>query len=118
MEALRLLRRERSGEVLLIAPDLLLVEFASLLARKARRREIGAEQAREGFRLMQQSVVRLFETRPLLEPALELALHSQLALGDCVYLALAMQENCPFVTADRRLFHGSKSRHPAIQLLD
>ena len=30
---------------------------------------------------------------------------------DCFYLALAVQEHCPVVTADRR-FHGAVRQHP------
>lgn len=117
VEALRLLREEQSGQVSLIAPDLLLAEFASLVARKVRRKQITSDQAREGFRFIKHSLPRLFETVPLLERALDLALNNQMSLWDSVYLALAIAENCSFLTADRRLFRGHSPRHPAIRLL-
>jgi hypothetical protein len=41
-----------SGEILLIAPDLLLAEFASLLEKRHRRKQITPEQAQEAYRLM------------------------------------------------------------------
>jgi len=63
---LRLLRQERSGDVSLIAPDLLLAEFAGLLAKKARRKHISTDEARESFQFMKHSVLRLFETGSLL----------------------------------------------------
>jgi len=116
--ALRLLDREEAGEVSLIAPDLLLTEFASLIAKRARRKQISAADAAHSFRLMERSVLGLFETRPLLGTALELALNNQLSLWDSVYLALAIEHHCPLVTADRRLFRSSASRHPAIRLLE
>jgi len=116
--ALRLLREEQSGEVSLLAPDLLLVEFAALLAKKARRKLISSDQAREGFQFMESSVLRLFETGPLLERALQLALHNQLSLWDSVYLALAIELDCQLITADRRLFRSGRSRRPVIRLLD
>jgi len=117
VDALRLVRQERSGEVSLIAPDLLLAEFAGLLAKKTRRKQISTDEARESFQFMQHSVLRLFETGPLLGPALGLALQNQLSLWDCIYLALAIKHDCPLVTADRRLFRGGVGTHPAIRLL-
>jgi predicted nucleic acid-binding protein len=117
VEALRLLEEEQSGEISLIAPDLLLAEFASLAARKVRRKQISAEQAREGFRFIEESVPRWFKTVPLLEGALDLALNNQMSLWDSVYLALALEHRCPLITADRRLFRGHSLRHPAIRLL-
>jgi predicted nucleic acid-binding protein len=116
-EALRLLQEEKSGQVSLIAPDLLLMEFASLIAKRVRRLQIPAAQAADTFRLLRQVAPVLFDTRPLLDAALQLALHRHVSLWDSVYLALAIQHNCPLITADRRLFRYSKSRLPAIRLL-
>jgi len=60
----------------------------------------------------------LFETRPLVGAALQLAVDRQLSLWDSVYLALAIEYDCPLITADRRLFRNGRSRHPSIRLLD
>ena len=48
---------------------------------------------------------------------LRLALPNQISLWDCVYLALAIEQDCSLITADRRLFRGNAPRHPAIRLL-
>lgn len=53
--ALWLFDRYEAGEVLLIAPDLLLVEFANLLARRNRQKQISAKQAQRAFQLIVQS---------------------------------------------------------------
>jgi predicted nucleic acid-binding protein len=116
-EALRLLDEQELGKILLIAPDLVLTEFAGLIAKRTRRKQMPAAQCYQAFRLIEESELRLFETRPLLGRALDLALNNQMSLWDCVYLALAIQHNCPMVTADRRLFRGASARHPAIRLL-
>ncbi len=91
---MRLLERWRSGELTLIAPDLLLAEFASL-----------------------RSSPILYDMRPRLPLALDLSLQHQLSLGDAVYLALAIEHNCSLITADSRLFRSGKKHHPAITLL-
>jgi predicted nucleic acid-binding protein len=109
--------RYASGEVLLIAPDTLLAEFASLVAKRHRRKQISAEQARAAFSLMVKCAPRLFDTRPRLFRALELSVQYQLSLWDCVYLALALERDCPVLTADHRLFRGGKGRHPSICLV-
>ena len=112
-----LLDRYVAGEISLIAPDLLLVEVASLLAKCHRRKQISADQAREAFEFMSKSAPQLFDTRPRLSRALDLSLRHQMSLWDCVYLALAVERGCPFLTADRRLFRAGAGRHPSIQLV-
>jgi predicted nucleic acid-binding protein len=118
VDAFRLLDEQARGELSLIAPDVLLMEFASLIAKRTRRKQMPAAQGYQAFRLMEESELRLFETRPLLGRALDLALRNQMSLWDCVYLALAIQQNCPMITADHRLFKAGKGRHPAIRLLN
>lgn len=115
--ALRVLEQYESGEILLIAPDLLLAEFASLLAKRNRRKEISADQANKAFQLMGKCVPRPLDMRPRLQRALDLSLRHQLSLWDCVYLALAIEHDCPLLTADRRLFRGTIARHPSLTLL-
>jgi predicted nucleic acid-binding protein len=104
--AMRLFEEYQSGTISLIAPDLLLAEFASLLAKRNRRKQISAAQAHDAFLLMVRCAPRLFDMRPRVQYALELSLHHQLSFWDCVYLALAIEHNCPLLTADRRLFKG------------
>lgn len=115
--AMRLLEKYEAGEVSLIAPDLLLAEFASLLAKRTRRKEISNEEAQKAFRLMEKCAPRLFNIRIRLHRALDLALQYQLSLWDCIYLELAIEHECPFITSDLRLFRGSAARHPLIRLL-
>jgi predicted nucleic acid-binding protein len=114
--ALGLFDRYASGEVLLIAPDILLAEFASLVAKRHRRKQLSAEQAHQAFSLMVKCAPRLFDMRPRLFRALELSVRYQLSLWDCVYLALAREHDCPVLTADRRLFRAGKGRHPSVRL--
>ena len=115
--ALALFERFASGEVLLIAPDILLAEFASLVAKRNRRKQISAAQAREAYALMMKCAPRLFDTRPRLLRALDLSLQHQLSLWDCVYLALAREHDCPVLTADLRLFRAGQGRHPSVQMV-
>jgi predicted nucleic acid-binding protein len=116
-EASRLLDEQEAGQVSLIAPDLLLMEFARLISKRVRRRQLPVDQAHEMFWVIDQPDLKFFETRRLLGAALELALATQMSAWDCVYLALAIEQNCPMITANRRLFRGHSPRHPAIRFL-
>ncbi len=116
--ATRLMERYAAGEITLLAPDLLMAECASLLAKRNRRKQLSVEQARDAFRLLRKFAPRLVEMRLRLSQALELSLRDRLSLWDCVYLAVATEYRCPFVTADRRLFEGVKERFPFVQFLD
>jgi predicted nucleic acid-binding protein len=115
--ALRLFEQYAAGEVVLIAPDILLAEFASLLAKRTRRKQISAEQAHEAFSLMTKCAPRLSDTRPRLSRARALSLERQLSLWDCVYLELAMERDCPVLTADLRLFRAGRGGHPFVRLV-
>jgi predicted nucleic acid-binding protein len=114
--ALGWFERYASGEVLPIAPYILLAEFASLVAKRNRRKQISAEQAYEAFSLMTKCAPRLFDLRPRLFRALDLSLEYQLSLWDCVYLALAPEHHGPVLTADLRLFRAGRGRHPSVRL--
>jgi predicted nucleic acid-binding protein len=113
----RILEWHSGGEIVLVAPDILLAEFASLLAKRSRRKLISAERAGEAFRLLNRGVLRLFDMRPRLPLALELALRYHLSLWDCIYLAMAIDLDCPVITADQRLFRGGAGRQPSILLM-
>ena len=97
-QALRLLKRSR-----LIAPELLLAECANILWKKVRRDELSNEEALLAARLLQSADLELASTRSLMEPATRIAIELDHPAYDCVYLALAAERDCPFVTADERL---------------
>lgn len=115
--ALDLLNKHNSGEVRLIAPELLLIELASLLVKRNRQKDISASQVHAAYSLVAESSITLFEIRPLLSGALDLSLRHHMSFWDCIYLALALEHDCPLLTADRRLFRAGRSRHSSIRLL-
>ena len=99
-EALRLLGRSR-----LIAPELLVAECANILWKKVRRDELSSEEALLAARLLQSADLELTSTRSLMERATQIAIELDHPAYDCIYLALAAERDCPFVTADERLLH-------------
>ena len=97
------LRRQR-----LTAPDLLIPECANILWKKVRRNELSAEEAAFAGRLLANADIELAPTRPLMDAAMEIAVLLDHPAYDCMYLALAEQNDVTFVTADSRLI--SKGR--------
>lgn len=85
------------------APDLLVAECSNILWKKVRRNELTRKHAILGARLLQGAPIELLPTRHLVERATALAIDLDHPAYDCVYLALALDNTWPFVTADRRL---------------
>lgn len=90
------LRRQAS----LLAPDLLVPECANILWKKVGRRELLPEEALLAARLLMAAEIELRPMRSLLEAATRIAVALDHAAYDCIYLALAVQADCRFVTAD------------------
>lgn len=87
----------------LLAPDILLVEIAALAWKRARRGEIGEATADRIVSELRKVPLELRATAELVTAALPLALHQGFTLFDGFYIALAVQNGCRLVTADRRL---------------
>jgi predicted nucleic acid-binding protein len=87
----------------LIAPDLLISECANILWKKVQRKELQKNEALLAARLLQGAEIELVPTRSLLEATTQLAIELAHPAYDCVYLALAMERGCRFITADDRL---------------
>jgi predicted nucleic acid-binding protein len=86
----------------LIAPELLVAECANILWKKVRRRELSKEEALFAARLLQGAEIELLPTRFLFEAATRMSIEIDHPAYDCLYLALAVEKGCRFVTADER----------------
>lgn len=84
----------------LIAPDWLLVEAASALWRKVKFSELLEIHATRHLEQLPDFFSRLYPSRALAETALDLSFQLKHPVYDCMYLALAIAENCKLVTAD------------------
>jgi predicted nucleic acid-binding protein len=87
----------------LLAPGLLWAELGNVLWRRQRLGELSPSNARDMLLTLRAIPVRTYALFPLLPLALEIAVTIGHSIYDCIYLALADQEDCRVVTADRRL---------------
>ena len=87
----------------LVAPDLIVPECANILWKKVQRKELSKDEALIAARLLQSVEIELVSARSLMESATRLAIELDHPAYDCLYLALAVENGCRFVTADERL---------------
>jgi predicted nucleic acid-binding protein len=89
----------------LAAPELIYAEAASALWAIARRGRIGAADVREALDLLADAPLTVPSSmRQLMAAAARLAADLDHPVYDCLYLALALQEQRPVITADRRFY--------------
>ena len=89
--------------VVLLAPDLIHVEFASIAAKKARRREISDALGASALAGLAAVLDEVVPSGALAGRAYAFAVEQGCSAYDGLYLALAEQRGCPVITADLRL---------------
>ena len=100
------------SDVTLLVPDLFFAETTSALAAKHRHGEMDAEQVADAVDLLRTAPVATpLSMRRLAASSARLAKDLGHPVYDCFYLALAIHENYPVVTADTR-FHDKVRKHP------
>lgn len=90
-------------ETRLIAPDLLVPECANILWKKVQRKELSKDEALLAARLLQSAEIELVPARAFMEIATRIAIELDHPAYDCLYLGLAVDNDCQLVTADERL---------------
>jgi len=92
----------------LIAPDWVLAECANAIGKKVLGNQLSRAAAEASFAELPRFFTRLFGTDSLLGAGFQLALDIDYAFYDCLYLALAIRETVPLVTADQGLFKAAR----------
>jgi len=87
----------------LVAPELLVLELASVVWQKARRHEITTEHAALAVLRVPSLFARLFAIAPLAPDALAIATMLDHSVYDALYLALARSLSADLVSDDEQL---------------
>ncbi|WP_245595933.1 type II toxin-antitoxin system VapC family toxin [Gloeobacter kilaueensis] len=92
----------------LIAPDLFLHELGNIAWKKVRHREMASTQAVQlmrDLRDLSMLQIRAATSVAVAEQALEISMRYDRSFYDSLYLALALEEQLPLITADRKLYN-------------
>lgn len=95
-------RRLLASNHTFLVPDFFFAEVANVLWKRVRRGEDTAENARQTLADLDTVPLEVYLSRPLMPLALEIALQKDRAVYDCLYLALAVTQQCQMVTADEK----------------
>jgi predicted nucleic acid-binding protein len=89
-----------------IVPDLLWAEIGSVIWKRARSGEITQNAAEQLIHALDALPCELrgVSAHELLEPALAIAIEIGTTVYDSLYLALAVREDAPLITADRKFY--------------
>ena len=99
--ALRLL----NDDYTLLVPDFFFPEIGNILWKRVRRGEMTLEEAQENLNELSIANFQISPSFPAMSLALETAVRVQQAVYDCVYLAIAVTNQCQMVTADERFYN-------------
>lgn len=98
----------------LVTPHFFPQELAHALTRAERQRRIAIGQAVLLWADAMMTQPRLLPVTPLTPRAIDISSALRIGVYDCLYVALAEQEGCEFVTADDKLVKNLQARFPFI----
>jgi predicted nucleic acid-binding protein len=110
-------RRLRRADHECSAPDLLLLEVLNAFWKHVVRGNLDLTTAREAVDALSVAPIRVKGADSLFTEAFRLAMETRRSVYDCTYLAMAIQEDCRLVTADRRFYDALKNGPFASRLL-
>jgi len=117
-KAEKLLADFRNKQLELSAPDHLVVEVANALwHRSTLRHEITVAEAAGSYADLMTLGLKLYSAPPLVGAALALAAQVSHSVYDILYIQLASQRGCEFITADKRLVNKLAQRFPFVRWL-
>jgi predicted nucleic acid-binding protein len=97
--------RLRQSNYELLVPDFFFPEIANILWKRVRQNDLSLEDAQIDLQALLEAPVQIVASYPLMPQALTIAVRVQQAVYDCVYLALAVTNQCQMVTADERFYN-------------
>ena len=114
-KALKIRKRYKEKEVVIVVPDLILYEISNALRYN---KEVSREEVMECVQsIFSLGINIIVPTKEVLENAISLAFKYNISLYDAYFVALADILQFTFVTADKKLFN-KLDRSQRIKLLD
>lgn len=104
--------RNRAHE--LIAPETVIWETANALIKSERQKIIKPGEAKANYYDFLTTQPMLHGAPPLVHQAIDIAMQTRAGLYDCLYVVLAIREQCELITADQRLVNNLRPHFPFI----
>lgn len=111
-EARHVLDGYQSGDLTLIAPDLLAAELGNIIWKKVRLEGLARADAEQILGAFRELHIEFTPTILLLEDALKIAMTHNRTVYDSLYIALSERERYVFITADERLVNAVGKSFP------
>jgi predicted nucleic acid-binding protein len=111
-----LLRDYIGGKVTLAVPDLFWPEFGNILWKATKQTRVSLQHAAEAIKLLRTYGLLSYPTEMLIEDAFSIAAKFDRSVYDSVYVALAILQNMPLITADERLVSSLSPHVPVMWL--
>jgi predicted nucleic acid-binding protein len=112
-----LFSRFERGQIQLIAPRLITYEVPAAIKRGAVRAKAGKEVWERALSSFQSLGLSIIDDSDAKHDAIRLAINYACAYYDALYLLLAEDLGCPFITADDKLYRALHTRAECLLLL-
>jgi predicted nucleic acid-binding protein len=113
-KALQLREDFRNGVHELLAPDVFAIEAAHARTRAERQKRIHVGESKMFLTDLLKTAPRFHSFHPLLMHACDISSKMRVGVYDCLYVVLAEQEGCEFITADDKLVKNLRPTYPFI----
>lgn len=100
-----------------LVPDFFFPEVGNVLWKRVRRGDDTSDNARQTLADLNTVPIEVYLSQPFMPLALNIALQTDRAVYDSLYLALAITQRCQMVTADEKLYNSLKTSSFASNLL-
>ncbi len=116
-DAVKIYHRFQNGDFRILVPGLVFAEFGNIIWKKRIYQNLSKETADIAVELFQEIAFLVTPSRSLFNSALLLSIKHKRSFYDSLYLALSLEEDCKFVTADEKLYNSVRNDFPKITLL-
>lgn len=116
-EAHKIYAKYQTGELTLLAPDLICAEIGNVIWQKQMFEGMAASDAQIVLADFRAIAIKLTSDADLLDEAYQLAVSYECAVYDAMFLALSVREGCQLVTADQKLLNKVASAFSNVVLL-
>ena len=111
-EAFLLLNDHAAGRTQFIVPDLFWAEFGNIMWKAVRQTRCTRQAGESAITLLKQRSFPTIPSTNLLDVAFGIASAFDRTVYDCLYIALAVESQCAFITADERLANAVAAHLP------